>query len=251
VRFLTDAELEQIEPLSGGDSLDVCPTCRGKGEYPLDGEVHPCDCANQIMLRKHYLLAGIGDQYQRTNWETDYMGPTEIRDSVIGYARKFDQFRPQGLGLLFQGTVGTGKTLGATYVAKEVVKQGGNVFFQSFFSLIGVYQRESQETERKRVREATLLVIDELQPPRTPAQKNFFPWEFEALIRHRTDFNLPTIITTNMNEGEFSAAYSYGYSLLDPKTLSIQTNGNDYRKQGELSRRNLERSQNGEVAPIT
>jgi hypothetical protein len=41
---------------------------REYGTYKLDGEVHPCDCDEQIALRKHYLLANIGDQYMRLNW---------------------------------------------------------------------------------------------------------------------------------------------------------------------------------------
>lgn len=249
--YLTDTEYAQAEALAGGIPLDRCSTCEGKGRFRLDGATYICDCETQITLRKHYLLAGIGDQYQRLNWQEDFQGPIEIRETVDDYLKKWASFRNQGIGLFFTGGVGTAKTMGATHVAKEVVKKGERVLFVSFHQLLGTYRRENHEDEQRKFKYATLLVIDEVQAPTTGPQFAFFKWELEALIRHRTDFNLPTIITTNLNEKEFSKAYEHGYSLLDPKMLAIETSGNDFRKSGTLTTRNLERAGNMERPPIT
>src|SRR5687767_2514696 len=82
---LSDEELDAVEELHG--SLLDCPTCLASriqvgpdvygwenGTYRYRGVEYECDCDTQKALRKHYLLANIGDQYQRLNWD-DYDGP--------------------------------------------------------------------------------------------------------------------------------------------------------------------------------
>lgn len=242
--------------------LDQCPTClnkredlegydglTAKGVYKFRGYTYDCDCEMQMLLRRHYLAANIPDEYQRLDFN-DYDND-EVKEVVTGYVSNFVHFKLNGMGLEFFGKMlGTGKTFMATYVGKELIKQGENVFFTSFREVLSSYEKSNREELEARLREASVLILDEVIPPWTQAQRQFFAEHFETLVRHRTNFNLPTIMTTNIEPEELAEIYPRSYSLLDAKQLRIEMAGNDAR-QGQIAKENLELALNGEVRPIT
>lgn len=273
LRRLSSAEFDEFADRSGasGVSVSTCPTCGSKpfkvkheeipdlgeaegrvfGTYRYKGADHPCNCAEQMMLRKHYLVAGIGDQYMRLNW-TDYRDE-EVRTSVDMYLDRWENFKVLGMGIEFGGEgLGTGKTFAATHVGKELIKRGERVFFVPFLDLISLYQREDTERERmsKRLRDTTVLILDEVRPPGTAAQGWLFSERLEALVRHRTNFNLPTIIGTNLTADELHHHYPRTYSLLQAKQLRIEMLGSDARASW-VGEHLLDLALNGEVPPIT
>src|SRR4051812_28542250 len=100
LRRLKNAEYDLAAKMAAktGIPLNQCPTCLSKeqtlttleggeyvgreyGTYVIDGVEYPCDCDEQIALRKHYLLANIGDQYMRLDWHRDYRDE-EVKDAV-------------------------------------------------------------------------------------------------------------------------------------------------------------------------
>lgn len=267
---LSNAHYEEVEAKASmsGVPLDQCPTCGSKpftvrdeelgeaegryfGTYRYRGEEHPCDCITQMALRKHYLLANIGDQYMRLNWE-DYRDEG-VKADVALYLDLWQSFKINGMGMEFGGeALGVGKTFGATYVGKELTKKGERVYFLPFLEIISLYQREDAERDRmnRRLRETTVLILDEVRPPRSDAQQWLFAERFEELIRHRTNFNLPTIIGTNLTEDELDRHYPRAYSLLAAKQTRLELTGQDAR-QSWIAMENIELAANGEVRPIT
>lgn len=267
---LTNTQFEEVEVKAAmsGVPLDQCPTCGSKpfkirddelgeaegryhGIYAYRGEEHPCDCEVQMQLRKHYLLANIGDQYMRLNW-ADYRNQ-DVKDKVALYLDRWPSFKINGMGMEFGGeALGVGKTFGATYVGKELIKKGERVFFLPFLEIISLYQREDAERDRmnRRLRETTVLILDEVRPPRSDAQAWLFAERFEELIRHRTNFNLPTIIGTNLTADELDHYYPRTYSLLAAKQLRLELTGQDAR-QSWIAMENIDLAANGEVRPIT
>lgn len=272
LRRLSSSEFAAFEAqaVMAGISTRQCPTCgsnpftatdvagrdlgeaegRLAGTYRYMGEEHVCDCETQIMLRKHYLVAGIGDQYQRLNWN-DYRDD-EVRERVNLYLDHWENFKVLGMGIEFHGEgLGTGKTFAATYVGKELIKRGERVFFIHFLDLISLYLREEAERERisSRLRDTTVLILDEVKPA-TTNQTYLFSEKLEALIRHRTNFNLPTIIGTNMSPDDLRRQYPRSYSLLEAKQMRIEMRGTDARASW-IGEHNLDLAINGEVPPIT
>lgn len=270
---LSNAQYEEVEirATMSNVPLDQCPTCGSKtfiarnedqpdlgeargrsyGTYRYRGEECACDCETQMLLRKHYLLANIGDQYFRLDWQ-DYRDP-EVKDNVALYLDRWESFKVNGMGMEFGGAaLGVGKTFGATYVGKELIKRGERVFFLPFMELISVYQLPPEERERmhRRLREVTVLILDEVRPPYSAAQEWLFAERFEELIRHRTNFNLPTIIGTNLTDAELGKHYPRTYSLLEAKQWRLELTGQDAR-QSWIAMENIDLAANGEVRPIT
>lgn len=263
---LKNDEFERVERLAreSGTRLDHCPTCGSRpievddgvegwinGTYRFRGREHACDCDTQIQLRKHYLLANIGDQYQRLDW-ADYDNE-DVKSVVSTYLDKWDAFKINGMGLEFASPrLGVGKTFGATYVAKELIKKGERVFFLPFLEVISTLTRQHAEAEylERKLHDSTVLVLDEVVPPWTAPQAQLFAGKLEEVVRNRTNFNKVTIMTTNMTEDELYEHYPRIYSLLQAKQIRIVLEGRDAR-QGRIAKENLELVLNGEVRPIT
>lgn len=246
---------------SGGIPLSQCPTClstdieidenthgREFGSYRYRGQDHPCDCEVQMLLRRHYLLAGIGDQYQRLDWR-DFRGSPDARDAVALFLTKWQGFKLNGMGLEFSSPrLGVGKTFAATHVGKELVKQGESVYFVRFLSAVRALIEERDEEER--IRDTPVLILDEIVPAMSEAQGDLFAMKLEELIRFRTDYNRVNIITTNLTPEKLNEAYPRTYSLLAAKQIRVEMTGDDAR-QTFIERENLELIANGEVRPIT
>lgn len=259
--FLADDEYEQAERLAKQSCvpLSTCPTCLTKQPehgmifeqptYRFRGEERPCDCATQIALRARFLIANIGDQYMRLDWK-DYDRSDEVRASVAAYLGNWQSFKQHGMGLEFGGKgLGVGKTFGATHVGKELIKHGQRVFFVPFAEMVSAFEKQDGEELERRMRETTYLILDELLPPTSDRQHSFYSTRLEALIRHRTNHNLPTIITTNMGELALHDRYPRTYSLLAAKQVRIDMSGVDARK-GRIANENMELAINQEVRPI-
>lgn len=263
LRHLTDDEIAEIEPLAqrAGIPLDTCPTCGSEPHmkewgwdrtpltYKYAGKTHLCCCEDQILLRKHYLLARIPEQYMKLDWEQDFYGSKEVKKYVALYLDRWDYAKASGMGVGFGGTeLGVGKSFGATHIAKELVKRGEQVRFALFRELFPAFNSNNEELER--FRNTNILVLDEVQPPITAKQAAFYSEAFEHLIRHRTNHNAVTIMTTNLSEEDLYKIYPRTYSLLRAKQMTIDMTGEDAR-QGKIEQDNLELLLNCERRPIT
>jgi len=250
---------------NSGIPITQCPTCLAKrieiedgvygfenGTYKYRGEVFECDCQRQMDLRVHYILANIGDQYQRLDW-MDFRGSEEVRDFVATYLRNWSSFKVNGMGVEFSSpNLGTGKTFAATYIGKELVKRGEAVYFIDFRDVIALLNKDQdvRNAQEERIRETTVLILDEVVAGISLAQGNLFASKFEELIRYRTNFNRITLMTTNLTPEQLHKEYPRSYSLLEAKNKRITLGGEDAR-QDFIKWENEELAINGEVRPIT
>ncbi len=263
LRTLPDEEYDEAEELAillKGRGLGYCPTCKSKindddpveevpSTYRFRGENLLCDCKAQIALFARYLLARIPEEYMRLDW-SDYDGSPAAREFVDGYIAKWGNYRDHGLGAEFGGPkLGIGKTFAATHIGKELIKQRQQVYFIPFVEMVSAFERENGEEIENRIRMTPYVILDDIMPPVSERQKNFYHTRFEAIIRHRTNYNLPTIITTNLTSEELSGYYPRTYSLLAAKQKRIDMDGEDFR--AFIGFENVELAENGEVRPIT
>ena len=126
-----------------------CPTC-------TDGSCG--DCRNQLQLYKHYLNAGIGFSYQRLSWD-DFHGDEKAYNLARVYLERHKQFTKGGIGLMFHGSWGTGKTLLSALIAKELVKLGYSVYFATFTQMVDEFTRGWGSNEEKARFESKVVKI--------------------------------------------------------------------------------------------
>jgi len=265
LKNLTDQEYDLAVKLAKSKQpLDQCPTCDSKkdvipgsggvreriqGTYRYMGKQYDCECDAQIALRARYLVANIGEQYQRLDWN-EWSGCERTKELVDLYLNGWEQFFRQGMGIeLFSSALGTGKTFAATHIGKELIKQGQSVYFIPFVEMTAAFDRQDSEYIAERIRTSGFVILDEVIPPISEAQRSFFSVQLEALIRHRTNNNLPTIMTTNMNQETLNRAYPRTYSLLSAKQTRQEVAGTDRREY--IGFKEMEIIANGETRPIT
>lgn len=266
LRRLTNSEFDRAERLAlrEGVPLDQCATCgstpesirdgvfgREPGTYRYLGRVRECDCATQLALRRHYLVANIGAQYARLDWN-DYEDEG-VKDVVSEYLDRWDWARASGMGLEFSSPrLGVGKTFGATYVGKELIKRGERVYFTPFLEVVSALTNQHADAKliNRLISDSTVLILDEVGEPTTAPQHDLFAGKLEEVVRARTNANLVNIITTNLTPQGMRKLYPRVYSLLEAKQIRIELNGGDAR-QGKIADKNLRLFLDKEVAPIT
>ena len=263
LRTLSDDQWDEADRLAvllKGRGLNYCPTCKTRVNddegtedmppmYRYRGEFYPCSCQAQVALFARYLLARIPPEYMQLDWE-DYDGSPDAREFVANYLEKWSNYRDHGFGVEFGGPkMGIGKTFAATHIGKELIKRRQQVYFIPFVEMVSAFERDNSEEIEQKIRMTPYVILDDIMPPTSARQANFYHTRFEAIIRHRTNYNLPTIITTNLTSEDLAEYYPRTYSLLAAKQKRIDMDGEDFR--GTLQLENMELAENGEVRPIT
>ena len=244
--FLDDEEidyLEQKHPQFDKFNKRGCPTCENKS----------CgDCKTQLQLYKHYLRAGIGLNYQRLDW-ADFAGDQKAMSLAQIYLGQHKDFVNGGMGILYHGTWGTGKTLLASLVAKELVKLGYTVYFATFTQMVDEFTRgwgsndDKARFEAKVVKSDVFFLDDIGKEFRT--KNNLSEATFDHVMRQRALDNRPTFITTNMGIDELMDGYGGAiFSLLKERVIEHQMDGIDYREYARD--RTLDEIKNGTIRKI-
>lgn len=255
-RYLSDTEAERLyrnHPQLGRSYQTYCPTCDKTGSYLWRGKTWQCDCEYQLQLHKHYLAAGIGVTYQRLDFD-DYVGPTAALDAVMKYLDNREQFLKRGIGMFFLGSYGTGKTMLANLVLKELVKDGLTCWATTFSQTVEMFtagwsdKADKAYFQQKFINSQVLLLDDvgkELRGTRIALSET----TFDAILRQRVQAGRATFITTNMNRNQLEEGYGAAVlSLILEKGLIQPFDGNDFRTSA--NNREINEILAGEVRPI-
>lgn len=231
----------------------TCPTCRGKLAYNLDGEEYDCDCEEQMRLQRHYLAANIGSLYHIIHFNDFFDPEGDLYDTVLDYIDNFEDNLYYGRGITFDGPLGTGKSFGAAVILKELIKKGYEGYFITFDDLLNVQTQGWSDAESHQefysIRDADVLVIDELFDGLTSKQKDLLSDTLERIVRYRVANRKPTIITTNLKADQEARAYPRIASLLATSQIRCHVPGDDVRK-GKVRRLTDDRIARGDRKAI-
>ena len=252
--FFSNDELDQV----AADYPDEykpgeCPTCHNAGTFTYKGQLRACLCPDQKRLLTRYLHAGIGLTYQRLMW-TDLTIPGETLDIPLDYIENPQSYLDHGLGLFIHGPVGTGKTMLANLVLKELVKKNIRCYATTFSQTIESFTAGWSDVAEKnrfarRFMNTQVLLLDDLGKEFRRSNR-LQQTTFDHILRTRVQNNRPTILTTNMNAAELNVGYGASVlSLLVEKSIEVPLTGVDFRPQAHW--RALAEVKAGEVAPIT
>jgi DNA replication protein DnaC len=255
-RYLSDPEAERLyrnHPKLGRSYEKHCPTCDKRGTYHWRGGVHDCDCEYQLQLHKWYLASGIGTTYQRLDWD-DYAGPTKVLDGVVKYLDRRADFLRQGMGLYFLGPFGTGKTMLANLVLKELIKDGLTCWATTFSQTVEMFtagwsDKADQKYFQAKFINSEVLLLDDVGKELRGTRINLAETTFDAILRQRVQAGRTTFITTNMNPAEIEDGYGAAIlSLIREKSLELLFSGDDFRVNAR--ERGIDEVLKGEVRPI-
>jgi DNA replication protein DnaC len=230
--------------------IKECSICKGYEFYPTGKmidkftfETRTCKCKKLFMKKKSYVLANIPRKHQDLlttplkrraviNLFTNKRVPLYTK-VVAGYLAKFQEARERGLGMMFFGDAGTGKTTAAIYILLNLLKQrvdGFYIFFKDLISLlIQSYEDQSKKLLFEEIIEVDFLIIDELSlvgrvTPHMVA-------EFTSLCKQRFESGLPTLLISNYQTTDeiFTNFGAPMESLMNEAFLSFKFKGHDLR----------------------
>lgn len=253
-KYLSEEDAERLYNYTDVKSnpKTYCPTCFKEGTYKLDGKEYECDCQLQLQLLKHYTNAGIGQVYQRLDW-SDFQGDEGALGLVEQFWKQRRFFFQKGLGLMFQGDFGTGKTMLQALLAKDLVKSGYSVYMVKATSMIEMFTsgwRSDEERAffQKKVKGSQVLVLDDLGKE-IKTTNNLAQSTFDDVLRTRVQEGRSTLVTTNLTADEIDKGYGGAVlSMLRELSAFYEVKGADFREKS--SQRTIQESLRGETRPI-
>lgn len=138
------------------------------------------------------------DDFKNWTFENDDMSKPEITSVAKKYVENFKTFKNNGKGLLFYGTVGTGKTYAAAEIANALIDMGKPVLMTNFSRIINKLQSsfEGRQEYIDGLNEFDLLILDDLAAER---QTEYVLENVFNIIDARYRAKKPLIITTNLS----------------------------------------------------
>lgn len=151
---------------------------------------------------------------------------------VKNYVDNFETFYKSNRGLLFWGTVGTGKSYAAACIANELLNRKTPVVMTSFAKVLQVIQDNTEnETEFvNRLCAARLLIIDDLG---TERNTDYALEKVYNVIDSRYRTGKPLILTTNLNLQDMQMTQDIRYQRIYDRIFEmchpVMVNGTSWR----------------------
>ena len=147
--------------------------------------------------------------------DTYGVSPYDAMQNIVKVCRNFiAEFDRTDRNLLFWGEPGLGKTFLSTCIAKELIKKGYSVIYETTYRIVSLLEEEhfnrSADAEALKLQigrlyESDLLILDDLGAEFSTAYTNAALFE---LLNSRLIANKKTIINTNLSIQELAERYS-------------------------------------------
>lgn len=188
----------------------------------------------KLTLRKeHMLLMRLPALYWRVSYES--ITHDALQHIVRTYIEDMHGHLDDGIGFLFYGDNGVGKTGAACVLAKAVRRTGASVLFVTAESLRqGVLNDEEfsgLQSLDERAHSVDFLIIDDLgKEHRGKSGWNETYWE--NLFRVRIAANRSTVVTSNRTLQQLRERYNKSMlEVMKEKILPVKVEGDDRREE--------------------
>lgn len=160
------------------------------------------------------------------------------------YAEKWDSFKPDGIGLLLFGDVGTGKTYAAGCIANALIDREISVLMVSVSDAVNRMQGSfgaDRDAYLKSLMRPELLILDDLGAER---DTSFGKERVFDVVNRRLLSGKPMLVTTNLPLSTMQKVQDIGdrriYDRILEACVPIRFDGENFRKGN--ARHNLEKA---------
>lgn len=248
-----EAGAERESEYMGPDGLLRCRVCDGKRQTivtpPFEGAKPRtvrcwCKCPNHLTIakerekqikleqRRSVCFRGTEEMKTCTFANDDGTGAPQLIQAAKMYAADFQKHLKDGMGLMYYGPVGTGKTFLAACIANAVLDMGYRVKMTNFATVADemwtVPDKAEYITDLCRY---DLLILDDLGVER---KTEYMQEMVYKIVNARYVAGAPVIVTTNLTADELTKTADMGYArtydrLLE-KCLPIKVDGTSRRR---------------------
>lgn len=181
----------------------------------------------------------------------NYKGETDKSYTIAkNYVKEYEQMKKENIGLLFCGTVGSGKTYLACCIANALIEEYMiSVKIRNFAQIINDLQKSGFDLDKNDYIESltnvSVLILDDLGIER---DTSYAKEQVYNIVNSRYLKQKPTIFTTNLpyekiQNSDYGVEYERIYSRIIEMCIPIKVMGEDFRKrlQKEKLKQNKER----------
>ena len=147
------------------------------------------------------------------------------------YTNHFSQMLSDNQGIIFWGTVGTGKSFTAACIANELMSRNIPVVMTSFVKILQNLPNQNESEYIAALNRASLLILDDLG---TERNTDYALEKVYNVIDSRSREAKPMILTTNMTLDEMLGAedirYKRIYDRIFETCLPVEVPGESFRK---------------------
>lgn len=202
----------------------MCEDCQDTG---VRGD-RSCECFKRRLVMKAFEKSNLSQQLRNQSFKTfDFslysnepdaqygIIPRVNMERIVEISKDFiNSFERTDKNLLFWGESGLGKTFLSTCIAKELIKKGFSVIYETTYQIVSLledykFKRGTDLAELKsqaeRLYDCDLLILDDLGAEFSTAYTNAALFD---ILNSRLITNKKTIINTNLNMQELSDRYS-------------------------------------------
>ena len=174
----------------------------------------------------------VNTAYRELTFESDKGYDPELIDTARDFVERFDHYKSLRSGLLFSGSVGTGKTFAAVCIANALLKRGIGVVFRTESELLHEACSDKNERLRSCLKNAELFILDDfgacLKSEKQAAA--IFPY-----IDDWSASKKPLIVTTNLKLAEFKETEDVDKArifsrVIESCSIPVIANGRDVRR---------------------
>lgn len=186
------------------------------------------------LLKSNCFKSMIQHTYTFENYQGEETKEYKIAKNFV---KEYDEMKKENVGLLFYGTVGTGKTYLSCAIANALIeKREVSVKIRNFAEIINELQNGGFNLDKNEyinnLVKTEVLILDDLGIER---DTSYAREQVYNIINNRYLQAKPTIITTNLPyenlTGNYeSIEYQRIYSRILEMCLPVMVVGNDYRK---------------------
>lgn len=216
------------------------PMCLCKCEQErLAEEEKELERQEREMRIKEMKRIGFPDsELSRCTFDVDDHSNEKVSRIAHNYVDHFKEMKKKGKGLLFYGSVGTGKTFISACIANELINQGHPCLVTNFAritnTISGMYEGKQEYLDR--LDRFHLMVIDDLSSER---DTEYVSEIVQNVIDSRYRSGLPLIITTNLTSEELKHPAEIRkqriYSRIFEMCVPVEVAGKDRRKAKLIS----------------
>lgn len=211
--------------------VDTCKICNGTGyleEIHL-GVANPCKCMMVFNYIMDLVETGIANAYWHLDLETLAMAPEYI-DLVKLILKSIHRFRRHGLGVLFLGTNGVGKTSLMAEIGKEAIIQGYKVKYLSAQSYVDSTKTTDSVELMCDLLQNDFILLDELDKVYIKQGSNYVPKTLEVFLREAmVNANVCVVCATNLDDATFVKTFGEStVSMMKRKMNFVSVDGDDY-----------------------
>lgn len=253
---------------TGEDGLLYCGKCRTPkqmrlGNNPFTGESDPtivptpCQCKQEadqaaderdkqerFKLKMSQLNAGgiTCPCSLRHTFADDDGQRREVTAACKRYVEHWDEMVRENVGILFYGSVGTGKTFYASCIANALLEKRVTAAATSFPRLLNLLQgTQDKQKLLDSLARYKLLILDDLGVER---DSTFGMEQIFNVVDARYHAHLPIIVTTNLSMEELKNPSSMPYARIYDRVLEmcpvpLRLTGDSRRKQNAENRKQL------------